>query len=208
MSAPLRVAIVDDHPIVREGLVSILARRGGMDVVGEAGDGAGAVDLVLAARPDVTLIDLRMPGVGGVEAISRVRASWPEARFVVLTTFDTDEDVYRAIQAGARAYLLKDAPAEELVDTIRAVHRGLRRIPPEIAAKLVERVTSADLTEREVDVLRRVALGQSNREVGEALGITEGTVKTHVTHILEKLGARDRTQAVRIALQRGIVDLG
>jgi two-component system, NarL family, response regulator len=205
--ATIRVLIADDHPVVREGLAAMVNRRSDMEVVGEASNGAEAVAVALAQRPDVVLMDLQMPQMGGVEAIARLRAEAPTVRCIVLTTFDGDEDIYRGIQAGASAYLLKDAPRDELLDAIRAVAAGQRRIPPEVAAKLADRMMSPALTERELEVLRLIVAGQSNREIGVTLGITEGTVKVHVNSLLTKLGVADRTQAVTTALQRGIVHL-
>ncbi len=204
---PIRVLLADDHAVVREGLAAMIGRRPDMEVVAEAENGVRAVELARQHRPDVILMDLRMPQMGGVEALSAIRAEQPGARVIVLTTFDGDEDIYRALQAGAQAYLLKDTPRDELLDAIRAVHQGLRRIPPEVAAKLAERVTAPDLTPRELDVLRLVALGQSNKEIAAALTIAEGTVKIHVNNLLGKLGAASRTQAVTEALKRGLIHL-
>lgn len=203
----LRVIIADDHPIVREGLHAVVSDQPDMIVVGQAATGAEAVDLALSLRPDVVLLDLRMPEQNGVDAIAAIRAGWPEARVLVLTTYDGDEDIYRALQAGAQAYLLKDTPRAELLEAIRAVARGQKRIPPEVAARLVQRIGGPTLTEREVDVLRLMAKGGSNKDIGAALHISEGTVKFHVNNILGKLGVDDRTQAVTIALQRGIIHL-
>lgn len=202
-----RVLIADDHPIVREGLSAVIDDQPDMAVVGQAANGAEAVALALAHRPDVLLLDLRMPELNGVAAIRAIRAQWPQAHVVVLTTYDGDEDIYRALQAGAQAYLLKDTPRAELLDVIRAVARGQRRLPPEVAARLMERMSGQALTEREVEVLRLMARGRSNKAIGAELHIGEGTVKFHVNNILGKLGAEDRTQAVTIALQRGIIHL-
>lgn len=207
MSDTIRLVIADDHPVVREGLAAMCNRRPDLTVVAEAENGEQAVALVLTHRPDVVLMDLRMPVLGGVDAIGAIRAEWPEARIVVMTTFDGDEDIYRALQAGARAYLLKDTPREEIVDAIRAVHAGQKRIPPEIASKLADRLTAEPLTERELGVLKQIVAGRSNKEIGAALGIAEGTVKVHVNSLLGKLGVEDRTQAVTEALRRGIVHL-
>jgi two-component system NarL family response regulator len=214
MTDSIGILIADDHAVVREGLAAMIARRADLRVVGEAQDGAQAVDLALRHRPDVILMDLRMPGapgattLGGVDAIVQIRAAWPEARVIVLTTYDGDEDIYRALQAGAMGYLLKDTPRDELLDAIRAVHAGSRRLPPEVAAKLAERLTLEPLTPRELDVLRLIVAGKSNKEIGAALTISEGTVKVHVNSLLGKLGVADRTQAVTEALRRGIVHLG
>ncbi len=207
MSDKIRLVIADDHPVVREGLAAMCNRRPDLTVVAEAENGEQAVAAVLEHRPDVVLMDLQMPVLGGVDAIGKIRAEWPEARIVVMTTFDGDEDIYRALQAGARAYLLKDTPREEIVDAIRVVHAGQKRIPSEIASKLADRLTAEPLTDRELAVLKQIVAGQSNKEIGAALGIAEGTVKVHVNSLLGKLGVEDRTQAVTEALRRGIVHL-
>ncbi|HET7077103.1 MAG TPA: response regulator transcription factor [Chloroflexia bacterium] len=204
----IRVLIADDHPVVREGVAAMIERRPDMTVVGEAATGREAVAAYRAARPDVVLMDLRMPDMTGVEAIGAIRGEFPGARIIVLTTYDGDEDIYRGLQAGARAYLLKDAPRDDLLDAIRAVHAGQSRIPPAVAARLAERVLAGpELTARELEVLRGIVAGRSNKEIGASLGISEGTVKAHVNSILGKLGVADRTQAVTTALQRGIVHL-
>jgi two-component system NarL family response regulator len=204
----IRVLIADDHPVVREGVAAMIERRPDMTVVGEAATGREAVAAYRAARPDVVLMDLRMPDMTGVEAIGAIRGEFPGARIIVLTTYDGDEDIYRGLQAGARAYLLKDAPRDDLLDAIRAVHAGQSRIPPAVAARLAERVLAGpELTARELEVLQGIVAGRSNKEIGAALGISEGTVKAHVNSILSKLGVADRTQAVTTALQRGIVHL-
>ena len=204
---PIRILIAYDHPVVREGLAAMIKRRTDMTVVAEANHGREAVALFHQHQPDVVLMDLRMPEMDGVEAILTIREQTPEARVIVLTTYDTDEDIYRALRAGAKAYLLKDTPREELLDTIRAVSAGRTRVPSDVAAKLVERVSSETLTAREVDVLRLIVAGHSNREIATLLYISEGTVKTHVNHLLMKLGVSDRTQAVTTALKRGLVSL-
>jgi two-component system NarL family response regulator len=178
-----------------------------MQVAAEAEDGRRAVELARQLKPDVILLDLRMPEMGGVEAITHIRAERPEARIIVLTTYDGDEDIYRALQAGAKAYLLKDMPRDELLDAIRVVHAGHKRIPSEVAAKLAERLTAKALTPRELEVLKLIVAGRSNKEIGAGLGIAEGTVKIHVNNLLGKLGVADRTQAVTEALKRGIVHL-
>lgn len=203
----IRVLIVDDHPVVREGLAAMIDRRADMTVVATAENGQTAVERFHTHQPDVTLMDLRMPELGGVDAIRAIRGDFPQARIIVLTTYDGDEDIYRGLQAGARAYLLKDTPRAELLDTIRAVAAGQRRIPPEVAAKMAERMLEPELTPRELEVLELIVAGQSNREIGLALSITEGTVKAHVNNLLGKLGVADCTQAVTAALRRGIVHL-
>ncbi len=204
---PIRVLLADDHPVVREGLAALLNRRPDTTVIGEVANGQEAVDFFRRAQPDVTLMDLRMPIMGGVEAIHAIRAEFPAARIIVLTTYDGDEDIYRALQAGAQGYLLKDAPREELLAAVRAVHDGQKCIPAALAAKLAERVFSPELTAREREVLALIVAGHSNREIGEALVVSEGTVKAHVNSILGKLGVNDRTQAVTAALRRGLVRL-
>jgi len=204
---PMRILIADDHPVVREGLVALINRRPDMVVVAEVSSGREAVDQFLRHRPDVALLDLRMPGMDGVEAIAAIRQKIPTARLIILTTFDEDEDVYRGLRAGAKAYLLKDAPRDDLLQCIRAVHGGQTIIPPPIAAKLAGRLTTSELTRREIQVLQLVANGKGNKEIAVALSISEGTVKTHVSAILAKLAAGDRTQAVTIALRRGILRL-
>jgi len=203
----IRVLIVDDHPVVREGLAAMINRRPDMEVVAEAVNGREAVELCRRHRPDVTLMDLRMPVMGGVEATQAIRREFSDARIIVLTTYDGDQDIYRALQAGARAYLLKDAPREELLEAIRAVHAGQRHLPPLVAGRLADHLAGNDLTAREQEVLELIAAGKSNREIGADLSITESTVKVHVNNILGKLGVHDRTQAVTTALQRGIVHL-
>ncbi len=207
MPDPIRLLIADDHPVVREGLAAMLNRRADMRVIAEATNGAEAVTLALQHRPDVVLMDLRMPHLNGVEALEQIRAEWPEARVIVITTYDGDDDIYRALRAGAKAYLLKDTPREEVLDTVRAVYAGQKRLPPEVAAKLADRMTAPELTERERDVLRQIVAGRSNKEIGAALNIAEGTVKAHVNSLLGKLGVSDRTQAVTEALRRGLVHL-
>ena len=199
--------VVDDHPIVREGLSAIINRQPDMAVVAEAEDGQQALDMFRRNLPDVTLMDLRLPVISGLDAIKAIRKDFPASRIIVLTTYDGDEDIYRSLEAGACGYLLKDMFREELLEAIRAVHGGLRRIPPGVATRLAERLPGNDLTARELEVIKEIARGRSNREIASELAITEGTVKGHVNNILSKLGVADRTQAVTCAIQRGIVRL-
>ncbi len=201
----IRVLIADDHQVVREGLAAMLNRQPDLEVIAAASDGASAVELFCRDLPDLALIDLRMPGLSGLDAIQAIRQRNPEARLVVLTTFEGDEEIYRALRAGARGYLLKDASLEELLDCIRAVHAGGSWLPPKVAAKLANRLTSSDLSRRELEVLNLMVGGKSNKEIGEILQITEGTVKVHVNHILDKLGVNGRTAASIAAVERGIV---
>ena len=207
MADTIRILIVDDHHIVRQGLAALLKTVAGFDVVAEASDGEQAVELYRQCRPDVTLMDLRLPKLNGVDAITRIRGDFPGARIIVLTTFDGDEDIYRALQAGAKGYLLKGMDLAELSEAIRTVHAGRTRIPPRVAEKLAERMSGATLTARELEVLKLIVAGKSNKDIGTALFISEATVKTHVNSLLSKLGVEDRTQAATTALQRGIVHL-
>jgi DNA-binding NarL/FixJ family response regulator len=204
---PIRVLVVEDHHVVRQGLVALLNVVDGLHVVGEAADGAEAIAQFRTHRPAVTLIDLRLPKMSGVEVIQRIRTEAPQARFIVLTTYDGDEDIYRAMKAGARAYLLKGMTTEELVATIRAVDAGKSHIPQAIAVKLAERMGAEDLTPRESDVLEQIVRGKSNKEIAAELEISEATVKSHINSLLGKLGVTDRTQAATAAIQRGIVPL-
>ncbi len=204
---PIRILIVEDHHVVRQGLKALLSVVDGMDVVGEASDGVEAITQYRKLQPQVTLIDLRLPRLSGVEVIERIRMETPHARFIVLTTYDGDEDIYRALQAGARAYLLKGMTSEELIATIRTVHGGKSHIPAVIAEKLAERMGTEELTHRELDVLEQIVRGKSNKEIASELEISEATVKTHINSMLGKLGVTDRTQAATAAIQRGIVPL-
>jgi two-component system NarL family response regulator len=206
-SPVIRILVVEDHPIVRQGLVALLSVIEGVEVVAQASDGAEAIALFARHHPDITLIDLRLPKMSGVEVIQSVRGNYPQARFIVLTTYDGDEDIYRALQAGARAYLLKGMSVELLVSTIRSVHAGKSIIPPAIAQKLAERMATEPLTQREQDVLEQIVRGKSNKEIGTVLDISEATVKTHINNLLGKLGVEDRTQAATAAIQRGLVQL-
>jgi two-component system NarL family response regulator len=203
----IRILVVDDHHVVRQGLVALINSVDDMEVIGEAADGRKGVDLHRQHLPDVTIMDLRLPVLGGVEAIQEIRRQTPQARIIVLTTFDGDENIYRALQAGARGYLLKDMFGDELMDAIRTVHAGKTRIPPVVAQRLAERMHSSELTGRELDVLRLIVAGNSNKEIGNHLHISEATVKTHINNLLGKLGVSDRTQAATSAIQRGIVEL-
>lgn len=207
MTERIRVMLVEDHAVVRQGLIALLSTVAEIEIVGSASDGAEAVELFSKLLPDVTLMDLQLPKLSGVEAISRIRAVHPTARFIVLTTFDGDEDIYRALQAGAKAYLLKGMDLEELLNTIYAVSLGKGRIPGEIAEKLAERVSGQQLTSRELETLERIVAGRSNKDIAFDLHISEATVKSHVNNLLGKLGAEDRTQAAIIAVQRGFVRL-
>lgn len=202
---PVRLLIVDDHHIVRRGLVALLSTVPEMQVVAEASDGQEALVLYRQHQPDVTLMDLRMNTMNGVETTRAIRAEFPNARIIVLTTFDGDEDIYRALQAGARGYLLKGMETEELLSAIRTVHSGKSRIPAPVAERLAERMNAPTLTDRETEVLRLIVGGNSNKEIAAALFISEATVKTHINSLLSKLGVSDRTQAATTALQRGIV---
>ena len=206
-STTIRVLIADDHSIVRQGLATIINRDPEMTVIAQAEDGQQVIALFREYQPDVTLMDLRMPQVGGVEAIAAICAEFKPARIVVLTTYDGDEDIYRGLQSGAQGYLLKDAKPNELLNAIRTVHRGQQYIPPDVGAKLVQRMSNPELTERELEVLRLMAHGTSNLDIAAALSIGESTVKSHVNRILSKLGVNDRTQAVIVAVKRGIVNL-
>ena len=207
MPHPIRILVVEDHHVVRQGLVALLSVVDDVEVVGEAADGAEAIRQFEAKRPDITLVDLRLPKISGVDVIQRVRENHAHARFIVLTTFDGDEDIYRALQAGARAYLLKGMTVEVLISTIRQVHAGKSCIPPVIAQKLAERMGTEQLTHREQDVLEQIVRGKSNKEIGAEMEISEATVKTHINSLLGKLGVTDRTQAATAAIQRGLVQL-
>ena len=203
----IRVLVVEDHHVVRQGLVALLSVAEGLEVVGEAADGVEAIAQFRKHQPDITLMDLRLPRMSGVDAIQRIRMESPQARVVVLTTYDGDEDIFRALQAGARAYLLKGMTSEELIATIRAVHAGKSHIPAAVAEMLAERMGTEELTPREFDVLEQIVHGKSNKEIATELEITEATVKTHINSLLGKLGVTDRTQAATAAIQRGLVPL-
>jgi DNA-binding NarL/FixJ family response regulator len=203
----IRIFTVDDHQLLREGIAAVLEGQPDMVLVGQASNGREAIEGFRQHRPDVTLMDLRMPDMSGIEAITAIRAEFPNARIIVLTTYAGDVQAAGALKAGASGYLLKNLVRKELLETIRAVHAGKRRVPPEIATEIAEHIADDALTEREIDVLRRVAAGKSNKVIAAELDISEGTVKTHMKSILPKLDASDRTHAVTIALKRGILDV-
>ena len=201
----IRVLLADDHSIVRSGVAQILNEAREISVVAQAADGAEAVELFVRDRPDVALIDLRMPKLEGVQVVEQIREQFPDATIVILTTYDTDSDIERALRAGAKAFLVKDVSPQDLVACVRAVHAGRTWVSPTVAAKLVARVTNVRLTPRELAVLRLLAAGNSNREIGDALGISDGTVKIHVSHLFAKLNVTSRTEAIATALRRGLV---
>jgi DNA-binding NarL/FixJ family response regulator len=203
----IRVLTVDDHPLLREGIAALINAESDMKLVADACNGQEAIEKFRLHRPDVTLMDLQMPTLNGIEAIIGIRSEFPKARIIVLTTYTGDVQVLRALKAGARAYILKGQVHRELLDTIRAVHAGQKRIPAEIAAELADHVAEDDLTSREIAVLRLVAGGNANKEIAAQLSIAEETVKSHITNILSKLGANDRTHAVTMAVKRGIIEL-
>jgi DNA-binding NarL/FixJ family response regulator len=203
----IRIVVIDDQAVVRQGFVSLINTVADMEVIAEGTNGQEAIDLFREHRPDVMLIDLRMPVRSGVEAIAAIRREFSNARIIVLTTYDGDEDIYRSLQAGAQGYLLKDVFFEDLEEAIRKVHSGSKRIPAVVAERLAERMSGSDLTGRELEVLQQIVAGKSNKEIGTFLNISEATVKSHINNILSKLGVTDRTQAATTALQRGIVHL-
>ena len=203
----IRVLVVDDHPPMRIGLVALIKSQRGMDVVGEAADGEHAIELYDDLRPDIVLMDLRMPGMGGVEAILAIRKKHPGARVIVLSTYDLDEDIHRALQSGARSYLLKDMSTEEIASTIRGVHSGDAALPQSVADRLTERAEREQLTERERDVLESLIKGRSNKEIASSLCISEDTVKSHLKTLFAKLHVRDRTGAAVEAIRHGIVHI-
>ena len=206
MTKKIRVIAVDDHPLLREGIAAVMQGEEDIELVAEGTGGKEAIDLFRLHRPDVTLMDLQMPDMNGIDAMIAIRSDFPNARFIVLTTYQGDVQALRALKAGASGYLLKNMLRKELLETIRAVHAGRKRIPPEIAAELADHVTDDALSEREVEVLRRVATGHSNKIIAAQLIVSEATVKGHMKSILSKLGANDRTHAVTIAMKRGFID--
>jgi two-component system, NarL family, response regulator len=203
--SPIRVLVVDDHPVVRDGIASILNRREDMTVVGEASNGKEAIDLFKENLPDVTLMDIAMPVMGGLEAIETIRKDFPSAKIIVLTTYAGDEDIYRAFQLGAMGYILKEAPVQELTEAIQKVYEGKRHIPSVIAAKLSERISEPELTHRELEVLKLLAGGKSNSQIAEFCHITTRTVKAHISAIISKLNVTNRTEAVAKAIERGFI---
>ena len=206
-TAPVRILSIDDHPLLREGIASIINSQPDLQLVADASSGGEGIQKHREHLPDITLLDLRLPDMSGIDALIAIRREFPAARVIMLTTFEGDMEIHRALEAGAFGYLLKSMPPNELVDAIRSVHRGKKRIPVEVAAHLAEHMGEDALTPREIEVLRHIAGGNRNRDIGERLFISEETVKVHIRHIMEKLGATDRTQAVSIAVRRGIVQL-
>jgi DNA-binding NarL/FixJ family response regulator len=205
--AKIRVLTVDDHPLMREGIAAIINNEPDMLIIGQASNGREAIQQFREQRPDVTLMDLRLPDISGIDAMIAIRNEFSDARIVMLTTFEGDVEIQRALAAGARGYILKNLPPRDLVDVVRQVHAGKKRIPAEVAAQLAEHVSDESLTEREREVLQHVAGGNRNRDIAERLFISEETVKVHIKHIMEKLDASDRTEAVTVAVRRGIIQL-
>lgn len=207
IATKIRILSVDDHPLLREGIAAVINSQQDMSVIADASTAKDAIEQFRRHNPDITLMDLRLPDKGGIETLISIRTEFPEARIIMLTTFEGDVEIQRALEAGARAYLLKSMPPKELVEAIRQVHAGKKRVPPQLAAQLAEHMSDEALTSREIEVLKQIAEGNRNRDIGEKLFITEETVKVHIKNIMGKLGANDRTQAVAIAIRRGIIHL-
>lgn len=205
--AQIRVFSVDDHPLLREGIAAMINNQKDMVLVAQAANGREAIQKFKECRPDVTLMDLRLPDMSGIDVVIAIRTEFADARIIMLTTFEGDVEIQRALEAGARGYILKSTPPKDLLEMIRQVHSGKKRVPPEVAARIAEHLSDESLTGREVEVLRHIAGGNRNRDIAERLFISEETVKVHIKHIMEKLGASDRTQAVAIAVRRGIIQL-
>ncbi|HJX89317.1 MAG TPA: response regulator transcription factor [Pyrinomonadaceae bacterium] len=204
---PIRVFSADDHPLIREGIATLINAQPDMELIANAETGREAIQMFQKHQPDITLMDLRLPDMSGIDALIAIRAEFPEARIIMLTTFQGDVEIQRALQAGARGYLLKTMPPKDMIETIRQVHAGKKRIPAEVASNLAEHMGEEELTDREIEVLREVAGGNRNKDIAEKLIISEETVKVHLKHIMDKLGANDRTQAVAIGVRRGIIQL-